>query len=53
MMRPSPRFGVLTFAIFAILGAATACALSVIGAKAIPVSEIELRLTADPFPGER
>ncbi len=55
MLRPSPRFGTLAFAIFATLGAATACALSVVGAKvpAISDTEIRLRLTADPFPGER
>ena len=55
MLRPSPRFGALTFVAFAILGAATACALSVVGGK-IPVvsdTEVQLRLTADPFPGEK
>lgn len=53
MLRPSPRFGALAFAAFAILGTAAACALSVVGAKAIPASEVRLRLTADPFPGEK
>lgn len=55
MLGPSPKFGALAFAIFAILGAATACALSVVGGK-IPVvseTEVRLRLTADPFPGEK
>lgn len=55
MLLPSPRFGALAFATFAILGAATACAFSVVGAKipAISEAEVHLRLTADPFPGER
>jgi beta-lactamase regulating signal transducer with metallopeptidase domain len=55
MMRPSPRFGALAFAVLATFGAATACAFSVVGAKvpAISETEIRLRLTADPFPGER
>jgi hypothetical protein len=55
MLRPSPRFGALAFAAFAIVGTATACALSVVGAKvpAISETEIQLRLTADPFPGGR
>lgn len=55
MMRPSRRFGALAFAIFAMLGATAACALAVVGAKvpAISETEIQLRLTADPFPGER
>lgn len=55
MLRPSPRFGALAFAVLALLGAATACALSVVGAKvpAIGETEVRLRLTADPFPGER
>jgi beta-lactamase regulating signal transducer with metallopeptidase domain len=53
MLRPSPRFGMLSFVSFAIIGTATACALSVVGAKAIPAAEVRLRLTADPFPGER
>lgn len=55
MMRPSPRFGTLAFAALAILGAATACAFSVVGAKvpAVGETEVQLRLTADPFPGER
>lgn len=55
MMRPSPRFGALAFATFAILGAATACAFSLVGAKvpAFSETEVQLRLTADPFPGEK
>ena len=53
MLRPSPRFGALAFVTFAIIGTATACALSVVGAKAIPAAEVRLRLTANPFPGER
>lgn len=53
MLRPSPGFGAIAFTTFAILGAVTACALSALGSKAIPASEIRLRLTADPFPGER
>lgn len=55
MLRPSPRYGALAFALFAALGAASACALSVVGAKVPTISETEaqLRLTADPFPGER
>lgn len=53
MLRPSPGFGMLAFVSFAIIGTATACALSVVGAKAIPAAEVRLRLTADPFPGER
>lgn len=55
MMRPSPRFGALAFAVLATLGAATACAFSVVGAKvpAISETEVRLRLTANPFPGER
>jgi beta-lactamase regulating signal transducer with metallopeptidase domain len=53
MMRPSPRYGAFAVVTFAIVGTATACAFSVLGAKAIPDTEIRLRLTADPFPGER
>ena len=55
MLRPSPRFGALTFSVLATIGVATACALSVVGAKVPAISETEvwLRLTADPFPGER
>lgn len=53
MLRPSPGFGALAFVTFAVIGTATACALSVVGAKAIPAAEVRLRLTADPFPGER
>ncbi len=55
MLRPSPRLGALAFVTFAIIGTATACALSVIGAKvpAISEKEIQLRLTANPFPGEK
>jgi beta-lactamase regulating signal transducer with metallopeptidase domain len=54
MLRPSPRFGALAFTALATLGAATACAFSLVGAKvpAFSETEIQLRLTADPFPGE-
>lgn len=54
MLSPAPRFGFLAFAVFAMLGATMACAFSVVGAKvpAISETEIHLRLTADPFPGE-
>jgi len=43
------------FVTFAIIGTAIACVLSVIGAKipTIGETEVQLRLTADPFPGER
>lgn len=55
MLRPSPRFGALAFATFALLGTAAACSLSLLGTKIAPISELEihLRLTAEPFPGER
>ena len=55
MLSPAPRFGFLTFTLLAILGSATASALSVLGTKvpAIGEAEARLRLTADPFPGER
>lgn len=55
MLSPAPRFGFLAFAVLAILGSATASALSVLGTKvpAIGEAEARLRLTADPFPGER
>ena len=55
MLRPTPRLGALAFVTFAIIGTAIACALSVVGGKipAIGETEVQLRLTADPFPGER
>ena len=55
MLRPVPRLGLLGLSILGLLGATTACALSMLGARtsAIPKEEIRLRLTADPFPGNR
>jgi hypothetical protein len=43
------------FATFTIIGTATAYVLSVVGGKIPTIGEMEvqLRLTADPFPGER
>jgi beta-lactamase regulating signal transducer with metallopeptidase domain len=55
MLRPSSRSGTIAFSLLAILGATAACALSMVGNEVSPVSkdEVQLRLTADPFPGER
>jgi beta-lactamase regulating signal transducer with metallopeptidase domain len=55
MLQPSSRTGTLAFTILAALGATAACALSMVGNEVSPVSkeEVQLRLTADPFPGER
>ncbi len=52
LLTPSPRFGALALTILATLGTGAAFALSVAGPQAIPASEVGLRLTADPFPGE-
>ena len=45
----------LSLILFAVIGISSACALSIIDRKpsyGIPLEEIELRLSADPFPGE-
>lgn len=45
----------LSLTFFGVIGISSACALSVIDRKpnyAIPLEEIELRLSADPFPGD-
>ncbi|QTN33283.1 M56 family metallopeptidase [Akkermansiaceae bacterium] len=53
MLTPCPRSGIFALAILGTLGAGAAFALSVAGPKAFPASEVELRLSADPFPGEK
>jgi beta-lactamase regulating signal transducer with metallopeptidase domain len=55
MFRPAARVGTLTFALLGISGIAAACALSMIARQQSPPdkAEIQLRLSADPFPGER
>ena len=55
MLQPSSRSGTIAFAILATFGATAACALSMVGNEVSPVSkgEVQLRLNADPFPGER
>ncbi|MDP4623995.1 MAG: M56 family metallopeptidase [Akkermansiaceae bacterium] len=55
MFQPTSRSGILTFAILGSFGAITACALAMLGNQQthVPDAEIQLRMTANPFPGER
>lgn len=55
MFKPTGRAGAITFVVLGLLGMASACALSMMGNAPSPVNETEvrLRLSADPFPGER
>ena len=55
MFQPSRHRGLLTFAAFGAFGTISACALAMLAnqpAPAVEQSEIQLRLTANPFPGE-
>ena len=57
MLRPPRGHGGRTLALLALLGALTACSLSMIGRENpqsadIPAAEVELRWTANPFPDE-
>ncbi|MGJ8634894.1 MAG: M56 family metallopeptidase [Luteolibacter sp.] len=55
IFQPTGRSGFLTFAVFGIFGAVSACALAMLGNQpkpAVDQTEIQLRLTANPFPGE-
>lgn len=55
MFKPAGRAGVITFVVLGMLGVASACALSMIGnaPSTVDETEVQLRLSADPFPGER
>lgn len=57
MLKPASRFSSAALLTIGGLGLMAACSLSMIGQKAgndtqVPAHEVELRLTADPFPGE-
>jgi len=55
MFKPTGRAGALACVALGLLGVASACALSMMGNGTSPVdeTEVQLRLSADPFPGER
>lgn len=55
MFQPTSRAEPLTFAILGMLGVITACALAMLDNQQtyVPDAEIKLRMTANPFPGER
>lgn len=54
MFQPTRRSGILTFATLGIFGAISACALAMLDNQKtyVPDAEIQLRLSANPFPGE-
>ena len=57
MLMPARGFNGRTLLAFGGLGLVAACSLSMIGREAendapVPAEEVQLRLTADPFPGE-
>ncbi|MGJ8643412.1 MAG: M56 family metallopeptidase [Luteolibacter sp.] len=54
MFQPTGRNSFLTFVILGIFGAISACALAMLDNQQpqIPDAEIQLRMTANPFPGE-
>ncbi len=57
MLAPQRALSGKSLALLALLGVLTACSLSMIGGSkpvepSIPAGEVQLRLTANPFPGE-